>query len=370
MQNTLLPRSPPEEIRWLLDLWDSSRECREHVNVIAMRAQAASEERSGEVKKSVQVGSVGERVRDSSQSSTWTLKLISRRLRRAVRCVRPALRAPSQTECLHETDPSPSVCPLPPSLLEAYRRAFSTNRPLPHDNKLTSECGCKLRADRSAYAACNADLAKLTAELDLESEQTAKNIPAVNVMMQHIQEKAPAAAHSALARFKEHNWKALNSYTYTVIAEKLHAIVTLGIANSRMKDFFDLWVLTRHSELDTTILRRAIAATFARRGTALPKNSPAWPATSGCQPSASAFDTKCATCVGVMEAADGSIPASGRVTSSSKISFEPRPDADATAMIMFDEPTAWEYVGCRRIRQIRWRPLTSIFRELLLAIAI
>lgn len=44
-----------------------------------------------------------------------------------------------------------------------------------------------------AYAACNSDLAKLTATLDLESEQAAKNIPTVNVMMQHIQEKAPAA---------------------------------------------------------------------------------------------------------------------------------------------------------------------------------
>jgi integrase len=61
---------------------------------------------------------------------------------------------------------------------------------------------------------------------------------------------------------------------YTVIAEKFHAIVTLGIANSRMKDFFDLWVLTRHSELDAAILRRAVTATFARRGTVLPTNTP------------------------------------------------------------------------------------------------
>lgn len=61
---------------------------------------------------------------------------------------------------------------------------------------------------------------------------------------------------------------------YTVIAEKFEAIVSLGIANSRMKDFFDLWVLTRHSELDSAILRRAITATFARRATALPTTTP------------------------------------------------------------------------------------------------
>jgi predicted nucleotidyltransferase component of viral defense system len=61
---------------------------------------------------------------------------------------------------------------------------------------------------------------------------------------------------------------------YTVIAEKFHAIASLGMANSRMKDFFDLWVLSQHSELDTSVLNRAIAATFGRRGTALPTVTP------------------------------------------------------------------------------------------------
>lgn len=61
---------------------------------------------------------------------------------------------------------------------------------------------------------------------------------------------------------------------YTVIAEKFHAIVILGMANSRMKDFFDLWVLTQHSQLEASILRQAIAATFERRATALPAATP------------------------------------------------------------------------------------------------
>jgi hypothetical protein len=61
---------------------------------------------------------------------------------------------------------------------------------------------------------------------------------------------------------------------YTVIAEKFEAIVSLGIANSRMKDFFDLWVLTRASDLDIAILRQAITATFGRRGTTLPTATP------------------------------------------------------------------------------------------------
>jgi len=59
-----------------------------------------------------------------------------------------------------------------------------------------------------------------------------------------------------------------------VIAEKFEAIVSLGITNSRMKDFFDLWVLARHSKLQPGILRTAITATFDRRGTAMPTATP------------------------------------------------------------------------------------------------
>ncbi len=57
---------------------------------------------------------------------------------------------------------------------------------------------------------------------------------------------------------------------YTVIAEKYQAMVMLGQANSRMKDFYDLAVIGRRTELDGAILASAIAATFARRNTALP----------------------------------------------------------------------------------------------------
>ena len=60
----------------------------------------------------------------------------------------------------------------------------------------------------------------------------------------------------------------------TVIAEKLHAMVTLGLANSRMKDYYDVWMLVRTFEIDPARLRRAIEATFARRGTPLPAALP------------------------------------------------------------------------------------------------
>lgn len=61
---------------------------------------------------------------------------------------------------------------------------------------------------------------------------------------------------------------------YTVIAEKYQAMVMLGQANSRMKDFFDLAVIARRTELDGATLAAAIAATFARRQTELPKERP------------------------------------------------------------------------------------------------
>jgi predicted nucleotidyltransferase component of viral defense system len=60
----------------------------------------------------------------------------------------------------------------------------------------------------------------------------------------------------------------------TVVAEKFEAMVKLGIANTRMKDFYDLWVMAREFEFEGAMLSRAIKATFERRGTALPTEVP------------------------------------------------------------------------------------------------
>lgn len=60
----------------------------------------------------------------------------------------------------------------------------------------------------------------------------------------------------------------------TVIAEKVQAMVFLGIANSRMKDFFDVWFLAMNFQFDGSVLSRAIKATFERRKTELPKAPP------------------------------------------------------------------------------------------------
>jgi predicted nucleotidyltransferase component of viral defense system len=61
---------------------------------------------------------------------------------------------------------------------------------------------------------------------------------------------------------------------YTVVAEKLHAIVVLGMVNSRLKDYLDLVVMMEREALDEPTLALAIAATFQRRGTGVPNAPP------------------------------------------------------------------------------------------------
>lgn len=60
----------------------------------------------------------------------------------------------------------------------------------------------------------------------------------------------------------------------TVVAEKLQAIMVLGANNGRMKDFYDLWMMSRHFSFEATLLAKAIAATFERRRTPLPAGIP------------------------------------------------------------------------------------------------
>lgn len=60
----------------------------------------------------------------------------------------------------------------------------------------------------------------------------------------------------------------------TVVAEKLHAMVLLGIRNSRMKDYFDLHALAHTGVPDFGLIGNAIAATFERRRTPVPNGLP------------------------------------------------------------------------------------------------
>lgn len=74
-----------------------------------------------------------------------------------------------------------------------------------------------LRSVWLTYAATDSDVSKLAANLDLDSEQAAKNISQTQHMMQALEKSGPKEAYEALARFKNHSWKALNSYAHAGI---------------------------------------------------------------------------------------------------------------------------------------------------------
>ena len=77
----------------------------------------------------------------------------------------------------------------------------------------------------------------------------------------------PSLLDMPSARLKAYNKE-------TVIAEKLEAIVSLGVRNSRMKDYYDLLTMSVEYEFDGSLLRDAIASTFSRRKTELPSGIP------------------------------------------------------------------------------------------------
>lgn len=67
----------------------------------------------------------------------------------------------------------------------------------------------------------------------------------------------------------------LRSYTReSMVAEKFEAMVKLGMLNTRMKDFFDVWTVSREFPFDGPTLSRAIKTTFEIRGTAVPNEPP------------------------------------------------------------------------------------------------
>ncbi|WP_339898338.1 nucleotidyl transferase AbiEii/AbiGii toxin family protein [uncultured Gilvimarinus sp.] len=61
---------------------------------------------------------------------------------------------------------------------------------------------------------------------------------------------------------------------YTVVAEKFEALSKLGMTNSRMKDYFDLWILASNTDFEGKTLSQAINATFSRRNSSLPVGPP------------------------------------------------------------------------------------------------
>jgi hypothetical protein len=60
----------------------------------------------------------------------------------------------------------------------------------------------------------------------------------------------------------------------SVVAEKFEAMVSLGLANSRMKDFYSVWSLSHDFSFRGPLFADAFEKTFTRRETQLPKQVP------------------------------------------------------------------------------------------------
>lgn len=60
----------------------------------------------------------------------------------------------------------------------------------------------------------------------------------------------------------------------SVVAEKFQAMVELEMANTRLKDFYDVWQLSRSVSFDGTAVQQAVMATFRQRSTPLPTEPP------------------------------------------------------------------------------------------------
>ncbi len=84
--------------------------------------------------------------------------------------------------------------------------------------------------------------------------------------------KAKAIDYPAILDFPKPH---LKGYTgESVVAEKFEAMVKLGLLNSRMKDFFDIWLMTRQFDFKGEELAQAIRRTFEHRKTGLPVKPP------------------------------------------------------------------------------------------------
>lgn len=84
----------------------------------------------------------------------------------------------------------------------------------------------------------------------------------------------PKPNHLEFPTLLEMNVPKLNSYSLeSVIAEKFEAMLTLSVTNSRLKDFYDIYMLLQSIEFDGRVLQEAIFETFQRRKTILERKN-------------------------------------------------------------------------------------------------
>ena len=71
------------------------------------------------------------------------------------------------------------------------------------------------------------------------------------------------ADSTVVAQLRSHQWS--SDAQRKDLAEKFQAMVVLETINDRMKDFYDIWLLSQHVDIAGQTLAKAIQATFAER---------------------------------------------------------------------------------------------------------
>lgn len=158
--------------------------------------------------------------------------------------------------------------------------AGKTSNDLDHIKKLISEiCGQEVEEDGLAFVKASITASRIKEDADYEGVRVrfhallaGARIP-LQIDIGFGDVIVPAAVPVDYPTLLEFPKPVLTAYPKeSVIAEKLEALTSLGLLNSRMKDYFDIWLLSQLYEFDGTVVVEAIKATFQHRQTAIEPN--------------------------------------------------------------------------------------------------
>lgn len=139
---------------------------------------------------------------------------------------------------------------------------------------IAADDGIVFKPDTVIAAAARAEDEYAGVRLDFQAELAGARLP-IHVDIGFGDASTPGAQDIEYPSLLDLPAPRLRAYPpETVVAEKFQAMTALGMVNSRMKDFFDLWAIANTFAFEGPVLAEAIAATFARRETALPTEPP------------------------------------------------------------------------------------------------
>jgi predicted nucleotidyltransferase component of viral defense system len=146
----------------------------------------------------------------------------------------------------------------------AHRIRGICETPVPHDDGVVFDLGSITTEEIRPQASYGGIRVKLMARLGKARIPTQIDLGFGDVVV-------PQPVDLSFPVLLDHPAPNVRAYPVeSVVAEKLESISVHGLANSRLKDYYDLWMLAETFEFDGELLVRAVSATFRRRGRSLP----------------------------------------------------------------------------------------------------